>query len=414
MCSHVVVSSNLSLLLCNACLWIAEEWIRQRIANAQRRKAEQRRYKCPACATEWIRTETLMDHMQKCCQDLLQDEDPTQMDVDSIDEFLQRANAKQTELQNLGLYYEFEEPKRLGWEAKRSSKEVAMLMGLPHERTRKLLVRALRAIPLVVDHDPLDVVYEDEALLAVNKPPFVTTSPRHRWQGGTMVNRALGYLGYEPNVVHRLDMNTTGVLAVAKSATAAAHIQRQFKVKSLKKSYLAVALGVPPAEHFIVEAPIARDPSERVPRMIDESGRGAITEFRVLDCNPDVHLDVPSAQDGWYARLKGWTVPRSGVALLLCRPKTGRTHQIRVHLAHVGHPIVGDELYGLQGPWIGRQALHALSMGLKRPTDDSSLLLEAPVPEDMLQAIEELGLRCLQIPQSTPCTQSALQCEATS
>ena len=96
-------------------------------------------------------------------------------------------------------------------------------------RTRKLLVRALRAIPLVVDHDPLDVVYEDKALLAVNKPPFVTTSPRHRWQGGTMVNRALGYLGYEPKVVHRLDMNTTGVLVVAKSTVAAAHIQRQFK-----------------------------------------------------------------------------------------------------------------------------------------------------------------------------------------
>lgn len=153
-------------------------------------------------------------------------------------------------------------------------------------------------------------------------------------------------------------------------------------------------LGIPHEPIFTVEAPIDRDPVERVPRMVASTGRFALTEFSVLDVNPNIALNDATAQVGWVASLRGSKVPRNGVALLFCTPKTGRTHQIRVHLAHVGHPIVGDELYGLEGPWIRRQALHALSLELEHPANGESYSFLAPIPIDLRETIEGFGLQC--------------------
>lgn len=116
---------------------------------------------------------------------------------------------------------------------------------------------------------------------------------------------------------------------------------------SIGKWYLAIVSGIL-QDPFVVDAPIGRTPNQSVARMISPSGQAAQTEFHVLDINQDENLGEEETNSGWYAEASEASVPTKGAALLLCRPKTGRTHQIRVHLAHVGNPIIGDEIYGLQ------------------------------------------------------------------
>ncbi|HWG84353.1 MAG TPA: RluA family pseudouridine synthase, partial [Deinococcales bacterium] len=196
---------------------------------------------------------------------------------------------------------------------------------------------------------------------------------------GTLVNALLGRVrlaeqegargpeGYRPGIVHRLDKDTSGVIVVAKTVAAHARLSAAFKGRDVSKRYLALTVGAPPGP-VVVDAPIGRHPTAKVRMAVGgTAARDARTTVRVLATAPGGH------------------------ALVLAEPHTGRTHQIRVHLAHLKCPIVGDEVYGRPSGVIGRQALHAWRLTVPHPLTGERLLLEAPVPEDVLRAWLALG-----------------------
>ena len=222
----------------------------------------------------------------------------------------------------------------------------------------------------------LDVIYEDDDLLVVNKAAGMVVHPSAGHESGTLVHAVLGHapdlagVGGEirPGIVHRLDRHTSGLIVVAKNDLSLRALQDQFRLKSVEKVYLALVDGQPPTRHGRVEAPIGRDPRRRKRMSVLPEGKGreAITEYWVRESLP-AH------------------------ALLEAHPKTGRTHQIRVHLAFLGCPVAGDRVYGLRKPTLDlpRQMLHAWRLRFRLPGETTvERAFEAPVPEDMLQAIE--------------------------
>ncbi|TSA84671.1 RluA family pseudouridine synthase [Deinococcus detaillensis] len=231
----------------------------------------------------------------------------------------------------------------------------------------------------------LEVLYEDDALIALNKPAGMTTHPAPGVTSGTLVNALLGRMklpeqddfdtegGYRPGIVHRLDKDTSGVIVVAKTVAAHAALSESFKARETQKVYLAIVAGQWKAERVAeVDAPIGRHLIERQHMTVGGSNsRDAQTRFVPLAQHPDGH---------------GRTL-----ALVRCEPRTGRTHQLRVHLAHLGSPIVGDKVYGRASEVIGRQALHAWQLTIPHPTTGEELHLTAPPPEDLLSAWVALG-----------------------
>jgi 23S rRNA pseudouridine1911/1915/1917 synthase len=227
---------------------------------------------------------------------------------------------------------------------------------------------------------PLSVVYEDDDLLVVDKPPGMTVHPAPGHPRHTLVNAIVAHCpelaeerGTErPGIVHRLDRDTSGLLVVAKSERVRADLVRQFKGRSVAKGYLALVHGrLEPAETAI-EAPIGRDPRRRKRMAVVEGGREARTAYRVMR-----YYDEYS--------------------LVKVTPFTGRTHQIRVHLASVGHPVVGDATYGRKAgrakrrrPLVGRQFLHAYWLGFRHPRDGRYLEFESPLPPDLVAALRRL------------------------
>ena len=218
---------------------------------------------------------------------------------------------------------------------------------------------------------PLSIVYEDECLIVIDKPPGMVVHPAPGHSGGTLVNALLhhcqdltGIGGVErPGIVHRLDKDTSGLIAVAKTETCMQSLSRQFKDRDIQKVYLAFAKGTFEKPSGIIDAPIGRHKIHRK-KMSTRApvGREAQTRYEVIQ-----QLD--------------------GYAYVRLFPKTGRTHQLRVHLASLGHPILGDSLYGgTLGPGlprIDRQALHAHRLELTHPLSGSSLQLESLLPSDM-------------------------------
>ena len=233
---------------------------------------------------------------------------------------------------------------------------------------------------------PLEIVHEDEELLVINKPTGLVIHPAAGNPRGTLVNALLhhctdlsGIGGVErPGIVHRLDKETTGLLVVAKTDRAHLALSLAFKKREIAKTYLAVCYGVPAQADGVIDAPIDRHPKERQQMAVVATGRPARTLYHVEEAFADT-------------------------SLVSCRLITGRTHQIRVHMAHRGHALVGDPLYSgrqwrnLSNPeaqiacrTFPRQALHAWRLGFTHPVTRENVEFEAPVPADMAWLIEVL------------------------
>jgi 23S rRNA pseudouridine1911/1915/1917 synthase len=214
---------------------------------------------------------------------------------------------------------------------------------------------------------PLDIVYEDEVLLVVNKPAGLTVHPGPGHPTGTLVNAVLARVGdlrgvggeLRPGIVHRLDKDTSGLLVVAKSDAAHRSLAAQLKARTMSRTYLAVVRGRLDPDAGTVRAAVGRHPIHRTRQAVTASGRPAVTHYRVLE------------------RFDGATV-------LECRLETGRTHQIRVHFAHLGHPLLGDPVYGRANPGgLGRQALHAMRLEFTHPVTGAHAAFTAPLPADL-------------------------------
>jgi 23S rRNA pseudouridine1911/1915/1917 synthase len=224
---------------------------------------------------------------------------------------------------------------------------------------------ALAAQPL-----PLSIVYEDDALIVIDKPAGLVVHPGSGHWDGTLANALLHHCPQiagvaRAGIVHRLDKDTSGLLVVAKTPTVHTDLVRQLQARAVRREYLALAEGVV-ARGGSIDAPIARHPIKRTSMAVVASGKRALTHFEVRE------------------RFAACT-------LLACRLETGRTHQIRVHLASLGHPLVGDPAYGLRrGIAFGRQALHAWRLGLTHPITRQPAHWESPLPADFASLLESL------------------------
>jgi len=235
---------------------------------------------------------------------------------------------------------------------------------------------------------PLDIVFEDDALIVINKPPGLVVHPAAGHGSGTLVNALIAHCGdslsgvggvKRPGIVHRLDKDTSGLMVVAKTDKAHRALSKQFADKSesgLERGYYALVWGAPERPRGVIDAPLDRHPHARDKRAVREGGREAVTHWEVLER---------------YADPEGKPV----ASLIACRLETGRTHQIRVHLAHIGHPIMGDETYAsgfktrasrlgpqaraaLEG--LGRQALHAYLLVIGHPESRENLAFQTELP----------------------------------
>jgi 23S rRNA pseudouridine1911/1915/1917 synthase len=221
---------------------------------------------------------------------------------------------------------------------------------------------------------PLEILYEDDDLLVVDKPAGLTVHPAPGHPAHTLVNAILAHFPHladmgdslRPGVVHRLDKDTSGVMLVAKNSAAQADLARQFKSHSVTKAYLALVKGRLEPENGIIEADIGRDPRHRKRMAVVAEGREARTEYRVVKY------------------IGGYT-------LLEIMPETGRTHQIRVHLAAIGFPVVGDKVYGVKSKYLARQFLHACRLGFKLPSTGQYVEFESELPPDLEKALEDIG-----------------------
>ncbi len=233
---------------------------------------------------------------------------------------------------------------------------------------------------VVAEDIPLAVLFEDHDLIVVNKPPGLIVHPGAGRDSGTLVNALLhhcaelsGIGGVErPGIVHRLDKDTSGCLVVAKNDQAHRHLSAQFAMRETTKRYLAIVHGLPKIPRGLIDAPIARHPVDRKKMAVvaPERGRAAQTLYGVI---------TPLAP------------PRQRFTLLECRLLTGRTHQIRVHLKHLGHPLAGDAVYGRSGDGFPRQMLHAWRLGFTHPATGIPLEFTAELPEDFARLALDFG-----------------------
>lgn len=163
----------------------------------------------------------------------------------------------------LQLTIAFRQVNQSGQRIRQGPVQIAQQCDVPVERASRLLKDAMKAVPLAADFEPIEIIYEDEWIFALNKPPNLITAPKHRYTGGSLVNRVIGNLKMEPFVIHRLDMNTTGVVLFAKERGVASKLHAMFRNKVPVKSYLALVAGKPHNHSFIVDAPIGRNPTEK-------------------------------------------------------------------------------------------------------------------------------------------------------
>lgn len=221
---------------------------------------------------------------------------------------------------------------------------------------------------------PLVIVYEDNDLLVIDKPAGLTVHPAPGHPNHTLVNAVLAHCpdieingSVRPGIVHRLDKNTSGLIIVAKNDAAHRDLSDQIKNRSVIKRYLVLVEGCLSPDRGIIEAPIDRDPSHRKRMAVVSEGREAFTQYQVIK-----HMD--------------------NYTLLEVTIKTGRTHQIRVHLSAIGFPVVGDEVYGRMSPSLNRQFVHACYLGFKLPSSGEYIELRSDLPVDLEEALERISL----------------------
>lgn len=218
----------------------------------------------------------------------------------------------------------------------------------------------------------LAIIYEDEHILAVNKPPFMLVHPTPSHPTGTLLNAAAYYFAEKGEetalrLLNRLDMNTSGIVVLPKSSAVHSKLDEMMKAGKIRKFYLAVVEGAVEPVKGVIDKPIGKDEADPIKRRIRSDGQQAVTIYETLKKTGDY-------------------------SLLRLELVTGRTHQIRVHLSSMGHPIVGDYLYGKESRFIGRQALHAAELEFPHPFGSDTVRLHAELPGDIKEVISKLGL----------------------
>ena len=224
---------------------------------------------------------------------------------------------------------------------------------------------------------PLDVVYEDADVIVVNKPSGMVVHPAPGHPDGTLVNALLYHCAgtlsgvggaLRPGIVHRIDRDTSGLIIAAKNDAAHQYLSAQLADHTLARTYECIVVGALREDHGMVDAPIARHPTDRKRMAVVAGGREAVTHWEVI------------------ARYPGYTHVR-------CRLETGRTHQIRVHMAYIGHPILGDTVYGAKKeiPGLTGQCLHAVGLRFLHPRTHEAVELSCPLPEEFMRMLQKIG-----------------------
>lgn len=225
---------------------------------------------------------------------------------------------------------------------------------------------------------PIEIIYEDKDIIVVNKPKGMVVHPANGNPDGTLVNAimaickdSLSGIGGElrPGIVHRLDKDTSGVLIVAKNDKAHINMSEQIKEHKVEKTYIALVRGIVKENEASIDMPIGRSDKDRKKMAVKKNGKNAITHFKVLE-----------------------RFPKYNCTLLEIKIETGRTHQIRVHLSHIGYPVIGDEVYSSgKNEWnVKGQCLHAKSLKFRHPITNKEMFLEAKIPEYFQDVINEL------------------------
>ena len=242
----------------------------------------------------------------------------------------------------------------------------------------KILVKIPEPEELKVESEdiPLDIVYEDRDVILVNKPKDMVVHPAPGNYSGTMVNALLhhctdlsGINGViRPGIVHRIDKDTSGILVVAKNDTAHNKLAEQFKEHSIKREYYALVEGRIKKEDGTIDAPIGRHPNDRLKFAVVKEGKRAVTHYEVIEVF-------------------------NSCTLVKCKLETGRTHQIRVHMAFIGHPLVGDTVYGLKKQKLTNlgQVLHAKTLGFIHPSKEEYVEFTSELPKEFREILRKLG-----------------------
>lgn len=240
-------------------------------------------------------------------------------------------------------------------------------------------IEPVKEIDILPEDIPIDILYEDNDVIVVNKPKGMVVHPAPGHYSGTLVNALMfhckdslsGINGeIRPGIVHRIDMNTTGSLLVCKNDKAHNDIAAQIKVHSVNRIYKGIVIGNFKEEEGTVDAPIGRNPKDRKKMAVVPNGREAVTHFTVLE------------------QFKGYSYVQFKL-------ETGRTHQIRVHMAHIGHPLLGDDVYGKPVKNLEGQTLHAQTLGFKQPTTGEYVEVNAPLPsyfEELLNKYRKMTI----------------------